>query len=280
MPFLVDWQQERLSVSAHGAPLARVLLEVARRTGLELRGASVLKRNTDVHFSGLLLRDGLKQLLASVNSAIVETPSGFQTKRHLIVVVLAGPSDQRTVQSNPGPDAHQGLSVAETGPQLLARLHRAADARDLDALRKAAANGDRVAQAVALQLLSRLDPDQAGSLAAAASRSPDLNRRLTSLQVLGNIDSAAAVQALGAALSDSNTAARQAAVMGLIGQSSPEAVTFLTQALQDRDASVRMLALDFLAQRSPDALASAAGSGDLAISARARQLLRDTAAQQ
>ncbi|MGO9058636.1 MAG: HEAT repeat domain-containing protein [Candidatus Binataceae bacterium] len=250
MPLLVDWQQERLSVSADGAPLARVLLEVARRTGLELRGASVLRRNADVHFSGLPLRDGLKKLLASVNSAIVETPSGPQTRRHLIVVVLAGPSDWQTnVQSNAGADAHEGQSVAETGPQLLARLHRAAEERDLDALRKTAANGDRVAQAVALQLLSRLDPDQAESLAAAASRSPDLNRRLTSLQVLGDIDSEAAVRALGAALSDSNTAARQAAVTGLIGQSSPDAVTFLTQALEDRDASVRMLALDFLAQK-------------------------------
>ena len=283
-PFTVEWNQEQLSVFADGAPLVEVLAELARRTGLELRGISDLKQGAYAHFAGLPLREGVMRLLANVNCAILENTTGPAGKTQLVVVVIGGTSGVRTV----GPrreetTAVKAPSVSEASPELLAGLQRAAKDGDSSALRKAAANGDRVAQAVALQLLSRLDPDQASALAATAARSPDLNRRLNSLQVLGDLDSPVAAQALGAALDDPNAVVRQAAVMGLIGQSGPDAAGFLVQASRDRNASIRRLALDFLAQRGPlgeNALASALNGNDPQVSPQARELLEQTSARQ
>ena len=73
-PFTVEWKEARLSVSAKAAPIVSLLGEVARLTGLEIRGLAGLQATVDVRFSRLPLREGLKRLLAPVNSVIFEEP--------------------------------------------------------------------------------------------------------------------------------------------------------------------------------------------------------------
>src|SRR5882672_5982758 len=74
--FNVQWQHGRLSVIADGAPLQDVLAEVARQTGLEIRGIRSLKRRSHLQLTDLTLREGLGRILAQVNHAIVENSAG------------------------------------------------------------------------------------------------------------------------------------------------------------------------------------------------------------
>jgi hypothetical protein len=59
----VEWRGESLSVSAVRVPLSRILEEVARRTGLEIRGLRELSEEVSVRFSRLPLREALDRLL-------------------------------------------------------------------------------------------------------------------------------------------------------------------------------------------------------------------------
>ncbi len=282
---MVEWKGQRLSVFADGTPLIQVLAEVARRTGLEVRAVDGLRQTVYSHFAGSPLREGLIRLLANVNYALVEVAPSPRGGGHLVVVVIGGSA---SLPAQPPPPAKdQTLTTPPPAPDtpedVAARLHDAAKHGNLAPLRRAATSGDRIAQAVALQLLAQHSPLDADSLAAAAARSSDLNRRLNALQVLADIDSSVAVNALGAALDDPNAVVRQSAVMGLLGQTGPHAVGFLTQATCDRDASIRILALDFLAQRGPEGaagLAFALKSADPQVSARARELLDQMSAAQ
>lgn len=67
-PSTVEWNEARLSASAKAAPFASLPSEVARLTGLEIRGLAGLPATVDVEFSNLPLREGLKRLLGPVNS--------------------------------------------------------------------------------------------------------------------------------------------------------------------------------------------------------------------
>ena len=277
-PFSVRWQQERLSITADGAPLAGVLQEVARQTGIEVRGIETIRRDAHVRLSDLPLGQGLSRLLANVNYALLEGAIGSHGEEHLVVVVL-GESSQRTVRA-PASDQPLSKQVSlnpdENAIKEADKLNQAAESGDLSALRRAAAGGDSSAQAVALQLLSRSDPKHAKALAIAAATSRDLDRRLSGLQVLGDIDGPDATAALGAALKDPALSVRQAALMGLLGQTQPNTVGLLVEATKDRDPSIRIQALEFLSQRGAEgeaALTLALSSPETEVRSRARELL-------
>ena len=277
-PFSVRWQQERLSITADGVPLAGVLQEVARQTGIEVRGIETIRRQAHIRLSDLPLPQGLSRLLANVNYALMEGAIGSHGEEHLVVIVL-GDSSQRTVRapvSDQTLSKQVSLSADENAIKEADKLNQAAESGDLRALRRAAARGDSSAQAVALQLLSRSDPKRAKALAIAAATSRDLDSRLSGLQVLCDIDGPDATAALGAALKDPALSVRQAALMGLLGQTQPNTVELLVEATKDRDPSIRIQALEFLSQRGAEGeagLTLALSSPETEVRSRARELL-------
>jgi hypothetical protein len=70
-PPTIEWKAEMLSVSAERAPLAQILREVARRTGIEIQGLDGLQEPVSVRFADLPLREGLEKLLAERDYAIL-----------------------------------------------------------------------------------------------------------------------------------------------------------------------------------------------------------------
>jgi HEAT repeat protein len=280
--FRVQWHQNRLSISANGAPLGDIIAEVARQTGTEVRGAQVLKRCSHLQLSDLALRDALRTMLAKVNYAIVNKSAASDARPTLLLIIHDDPSSHASSDDL----AHQA-SKASASPKVpmtpdemtfkeTDNLRHAAEAGDLHSLRSAAVKGDSVAQSVALQLLAEKDPPQASRFAIVAAHSSDIDRRLNALQVLREIDTPASAATLGAALKDPALAVRQAALDGLVGQTEPDTVMLLVEATRDRDPSIRIQALEFLSQRGSageEGLNRALSSPDLDVRSRARELL-------
>lgn len=274
----VQGTRQSLTVKAHGAPLAEVLQAVAEKTGLVVYGGHLLKGETEASFADLPLLSALSKLLYGVNYFLQE-PSELNGFRYVLSVV---PSASQTSVSMPSsPDASAATAPALPAyagyvPEQYRRLYDFAKTGDVEALRKAATNGDATTQALAVQLLARQHPADATRIAAEAAASPDPNRRLNAIQSLAELDNADAAKALGQALRDPDTGIRQAAVLGLHGQTSVEAIPLLTQALQDKEAAIRLLAVDILMERGTDGAAGvkeALQSDDPKLRDHARELL-------
>jgi HEAT repeat protein len=249
----VSWRQDRLSVDSDGAPLAQVLLEIARQTGLRVSGADSLKRHTSTsaRFSGLPLPKALAQLLTGVNFAIVEGPCAGAGGCPMTLVVLDNQSAQavRRDQAGAALVAQQPPGTTEADRRL-DQVYEAAQAGDLEVLKQAAANKNNDAtHSMALDLLVQKDPGAAADLALTAAASSDLGDRVTGLRALAHIESPAAVRALGKALNDSDRGVQETALFGLAEQRGPEAARLMRQAAEDPDPSIQILAKSLLAAR-------------------------------
>lgn len=85
----VDWSGGRLSIRAEKAPLVQVLKEVARQTGIELRGLERLKEeNISVGIVDVGLAQGLEKLLGQVDYAIITGEPAEAGSRPLTVVIF------------------------------------------------------------------------------------------------------------------------------------------------------------------------------------------------
>jgi len=300
-PLVVEWKAQRLSVSAERAPLAQVLREVARQTGIEVDGLQGLQQRVSVRFTRLALRDGLAKLLAHQDYAMVGDPSSATGGEPVTLVILghppspavadapraetgsAGAAEQMAL-SGAGPTAPASAPVTEQDPaERAAAVYALANDGDMDAIRRALLDPDPGVQAIAFQALAERDPHEAARMAVDASRSDDLSRRLSGLFALGQLDDTIAVPALAHALADADEGVREYAVQSLRGQSSPEAEAALSRALQDASPAIRLLALEALACRGRTGeayLRSAAQSEDSLLRARAAQLLQQVSADE
>jgi hypothetical protein len=88
--FKVGWKEGRLSVKADQSSLSQVLREIAKWTGLEIRGSVDANRKVSATFSDVSLRDGLCQLLGPINYALLEKGSsaGGGTPAPFALVIL------------------------------------------------------------------------------------------------------------------------------------------------------------------------------------------------
>ncbi|MGO9057675.1 MAG: hypothetical protein ACLQU2_09875 [Candidatus Binataceae bacterium] len=104
--FKVVWKEGRLSVNAERASLSQVLGEIAKQTGIEIRGGEVLKRKVSAKFSSVSLRKGLHELLGPLNYALLEKgPSGGRgpITPFALVVLPQGFSTSTQIKSKPKP---------------------------------------------------------------------------------------------------------------------------------------------------------------------------------
>ena len=277
-PLTVGWRDKQLSVSAEKVPLAQILQEVARQTGLEIQGLEGLEEEVSLHFSALSLRAGLQQLLAQWNYLLCERPM-FQEGTQPILVIVAGrraTASTEMAAGEGGTPPAETLVVEEDVEARLTALHAFAAQGNEAALRQAVSDPEQAIQETAFTLLGWQNPEEAATLAVAAAQDADPTRRLTGLQALGQLDGPLAVQALGEALTSDDVGMREYAVQGLMSQTTPEATRLLSQALEDQDPAIRLLALETLAPREAEGrevLNAALHSGDTLVRVRARELL-------
>ena len=247
-PLKVEWMEGRLSVTAEETPLAQVLQEVARQTGLEARGLERLQEKVSVRFSSLSLREGLQKLLAYVNYVILEKKS-FQGDTQPVLVLASG---RRTAPSTGerGEKPEEDPVVEEDQGRRLAALYASVQQGDSEALQKALFDRDQVVQATAYELLAKQDPEKAVAVLLEATKSDQPGTRLQALQLLdqsGQAEGRVALSALDSALGDEDVTVKGYAAQALVERGTPEAMVHLYRALHDPDPSFRMMVVEVVA---------------------------------
>ena len=247
-PLKVEWMEGRLSVTAEETPLAQVLQEVARQTGLEARGLERLQEKVSVRFSSLSLREGLQKLLAYVNYVILEKKS-FQGDTQPVLVLASG---RRTTPSTGerGEKPEEDPIVEEDQGRRLAALYASVQQGDSEALQKALFDRDQVVQATAYELLAKQDPEKAVAVLLEATKSDQPGTRLQALQLLdqsGQAEGRVALSALDSALGDEDVTVKGYAAQALVERGTPEAMVHLYRALHDPDPSFRMMVVEVVA---------------------------------
>ena len=99
----VDWTGERLSVVAVDAPLAGVLTEVARKTGIGVVGLRHLSGTARIEIRDNTLLQALRALLADTNYVIVDRDPARVDAASRVVVWLHVPRERSAVDSCAAP---------------------------------------------------------------------------------------------------------------------------------------------------------------------------------
>lgn len=275
-PPTIEWKTERLSVTAEQVPLAHILQEVARQTGMEILGLEEFQEPVSVHFSGLSLNEGLQKL--HVNSLVVwETLPQGGTRPVLALVFRQGaPSSPEAIPGTAGtqlasePGNEDGLKE-QSGQNLMVMEQPAGEPSDEDdlnerlkalsafarqgneeALREAILDPDQTIQAAALELLAKRDRQKAVAFLVDATKSDQSERQLQALQLLHQTDQAeegTVRSTFAEALADDDVSVKEYAIRALVDRGGLDMIGYLRQAFHDPDPAVRILVIESVSQR-------------------------------
>ncbi len=291
----VDWNKGRLSVAAENAELSQILREVAKQTGVKIRGSQDIGQRVSMHFSDVSLEKGLKALLDSGDYAVlgdISSPEKARTAQVVVFGWLAPPDSNRTAASSggasgvPKPRAalvhgkpSSGEDEATQQEKALAAVEAAAAKGDLDALSKAVQSSDPAVQAQGFEELSKLNPQAAMDALSNVLKSDQPAQRLQALQLLDQSDQAdndTVVSVMSQALNADDASLKDYAIQALARRGGSQEMDLLRQALGDPDPAVRLMVLESVGQE-PDALPllqQALSDSDPSVSAAASQLLK------
>jgi len=241
----VEWHSQQLSVNGAGAPLSKILSEIAGQTGIEVQGGNVLRQTTDAKFVDLPLNQGLRQLLRNVNFAIVEKSSGGKVRCEKLLIL-----GERSRESGQELDWTQSEHQRKSGlhaEERLQQVYKAGERGNLERLkREASINTADATRTAALDLLRQKDPAAAAQIALTAANSSDLGERVIGLEALASVNSPAAIETLGQALLDPDEGIKQTALTVLAGLSSPAARRLVQEAAVGFDPAIRGAAENLL----------------------------------
>jgi len=306
----IVWQSGKLSVIADGAPLSVVLQEIARQTGVEVRGAGKLRGKISVSLSSMGLAEALAEILSGVDYAIAPRSNGegggyrvvifgeraVGTSEATTVVSLArhnrgnardsGSEDYSGAEAEPAADPElldtEGASEPDSNEppdfdKRMAALYASIRRGDQDALKEALLDADSNIQATAYEALAAMDKDAALSGLLAALKSDQAAIRLEALQLLNQsqADERSVLPALREALQDGDQGLRACAVQALASRGGAEAIHYLREAFHDPDPSFRLTVVSSLGDKDDGVplLQDALWDPDPTVSNSAAQLL-------
>lgn len=244
----VEWKEGRLSVMAEKTALSQILREVARQTGLEVRGLEGLQEEVSVRFADLPLYEALRKLLDRVNSVIIGEPSRQRKPRPVRVVVF-----ERRVALPPAEEEklkEESTALWEEQGDRLVALTEILDKGETEAeqaLFSAALDPDLSIRELASEALASRNSQEDFQTILKAAKAEDASTRLMALQVLSQHETFA-VPALAKALLDQDMEVKGYAMQMLAQKGSPEALEALGQVLHDPNPTFRQYALKFLSQ--------------------------------
>lgn len=256
-PWRVVFKEGWLDVAAEHAPLAQLMQEVARRTGVAIVGLDKLEGKISVRFSGLAVDEGLGRLLAEVSHVLVmePTPQGSTRVRQVLILEMrkapdpASPPLAVPLQSDaPGDELAEEKAKAakevKHAAQRLEAIESAALAGDLDALRAALRDSDSVNRSRALDLLAEANPEEAAAQVLEMTKSDKPGIRLQALELLNDseiADEETVVSSLGSALAAADETVKAYAVEALAERGGSEAIAYLKEAFHDSDPEIKRL---------------------------------------
>jgi HEAT repeats len=267
-PIQVELNGTRLSVVADKQPLSQVLREVARVTGITVRGAETVPQPISVHFTNLPLEEGLRNMLAGVDYALMGTAT-----------TAADFSDVRVVVFKGGELHETGLARATPRTPVIS-----ADARRAELL-NALRSGDAATQARAFQALLKIDPEGAMDALSSAVADGTGQAQLQALQLLdqaGQADPDSVMSVLGQAMNATDDSVKDYAIQALARREGQVSIDLLRQAMSDPDPSVRLLVVESIAQRDDGRplLQQALSDSDETVKNSAAALLKSTSGEQ
>lgn len=271
----VEWRDARLSVVAENAPLAQILAEVGKQTGLEIKNLQGVSSTISAHFSNLTLAAGVQSLLAGVDYAVfgdLATPQSASASRVVILNNLEA-SDAAGV----APSHTAGARVKAAG---LPAGNGALMPTDKEAWIRLIMGPDLAKQTEAFENLMNIDPQKAIETLEQAARNGQGQARLQALQLLdqdSEADDDTVLASLRAALQDEDVAMRDYAVQAIARRGGPETMDLLTQAYRDADPQVRLMVIQNAAQQKAaglDLLREAVSDPDPNVSGAASALLQ------
>jgi hypothetical protein len=268
----VTYHEGRLSVRAEHMPLVRIIQEVARQTGLEVRALSSLRQEVSVTFTALPLLDGLRRLLTRVNYLLLfeRSPQGsIQPTQALVFGREATPSLGHLPREAPRPSRKRGTSealrqaMADGDPSVrrwaVERLGERGDVQAVPHLLAALDDANPGVRQGALASLSQYGEIALEPLQVLLQREQDLTVRIVALQVLGQVgrEDKETAALLHQMLKDPDPRIRAAVVEALGSVGGLRATDALHDAARDGDPEVRLAALQALSQSIHDAAAQA-----------------------
>ncbi len=299
-PFKVTWDNGRLSVTADNAEVSQVLREVAKQTGIRIRGSQDVALRVSLHLSDVSLENGLRTVLDGVDYAVLGDISSPEKARSAQVVIFgwlaaSKPSrDASATSGAPKPKSRNASAQAKPNTEdeeaakqdkALAAVEAAAAKGDLDALSKAVQSADPAVQAQAFEELSKLNPQAGLDALGDALKSDQPALRLQALQLLDQSDQAdndSVVSAMSQALNGDDPSIKDYAIQALARRGGSQEMDLLRQALNDPDPAVRLMVLESVGQQAEalPLLQQAVNDSDPSVSAAANQLLKAQAQEQ
>jgi hypothetical protein len=219
----VEWRGESLSVSAVRVPRSRILEEVARRTGLEIRGLRELSEEVSVRFSRLPLREALDQLLAREENYLLlleDAVSRGGTRPGLVWVFgtrEASPTQEIARLTGEHGARLPKTSAARDEAERQPALHAGGPEVNEAALQQSLSDPDPAVQTKALDLLVENNRQAAVPLLVDRTISKQPQVRLHALDLLSNsqANEAIVVAALGRAVVDEDIGVKSYAIRAL-----------------------------------------------------------------
>ena len=301
------FDQQRLTVCANKAPVAAIMREVARKTGVRVIGLRRPLGTTSRQFTAASLDSGLKMLLEGMDYIVI---GDLSLQQGTPLIWIRGKSQLNAGRQQPGDRDAQPFSVAEdlesgegydpgmaamnggalpeaeveespleNDPgQKFVKLEASIQQGDEQALAAAVLDSDPALQTNAHEALKAVDPEAAKDALLAALNSDVASTRLQALQLLqqsSQDDARAYLAALEKSLGDSDEQVRIAAVQGLVRMGGPEEMSYVRQALHDSDPAIRLVVITSAGSQDRSLLSTALNDPDEAVRGAAAELLQE-----
>jgi type II secretory pathway component GspD/PulD (secretin) len=270
----VEWKEGQLSVNAEKAPLAHILREITRQTGLQVETTEKLQKLVSVHSSRVSLIKGLQDLLAGMDYVIIGDASrqvqpirlmifeGSPIRNHERTELSAYSTPSTETRSEPTldepipeevMDTNGGTPASEDGQATkLLQISASSSHQDTQDLRKAVQDPNPLIRSKAFEALASLDSAEAVDALLNVAKSDQPNLRLHALQLLAqtnDADEGTVLSLLQEALKDTDRMIQGYAIHALAKRGGSVASTFLREALRDPDPSVRAIVIENLSQK-------------------------------
>lgn len=283
-PFTVEWQQERLSVKAENAPLADILREVTRQTGLKVNNAECLREKISIRFFDLPLQEGIRKLLTSMHCAISkEKPQrgGSLLARSPTIEHSAMPSIKKGMKEDVSLLEEALLHDPDPNTRLgsIQKLIGNEEGRLQDILDAAAKDPDPSIRQLAYRYLYKVDKEKATGILVQDSVNPDSDIRMTAIESLSQLLGTEATEILRDATEDNDPSIKQMAFQQLAQMKDDQGIEVLRKRLFHADPEIRIMAIEAMASKGAEfareAALQALDDNDELVRGRAKGLLNE-----
>lgn len=290
-PFIVKWQEERLSVIAEKASLSDILQEVERQTGQKVSPSETVEEKISIQFYDLPLDEGVHKLMTSIHRAIPDKnftnrgPSLLSASHSQPEVISTAPhivSDKINTKDGLLQDTVLHAPDTNTRLESIQKLIENGDQQIIDILYTATKDSDPSIRELAYHQLYKLNAEQAADVLAQDSTSNNLDIRMTAIASAAGLLGADATEILKNATEDDDLSIKQMAFQQLVKIDGYSGLEVIRERLSHTDPQIRIMAIEAMASKgeefADEAAQLALNDTDELVRGKALGLLQELAA--